>query len=266
MNAEENSLAYNGAMNDDKYSDDNAPITNDFLEKFYNHCANMIIDCWRLYKIKKQDKLSSHIAQSNINGKQLPTNNKTLINSDERPIPMLAKKQNKATIPLCTDADNPYVSLKGINKLDQPDEAAEPIISNIHKHDPTLIQNIKKQNSLNFVEENKREVQSGAKVVTEVKSCKYDDIPLPALSKVPQIAEVDRPLPTLKNKDKMPNNLDLAFPQEDKIIENQDISTKPKKAFLKRTKKYDPKEAIMSLNYIGKRKKKKQTHQHRKKT
>jgi hypothetical protein len=243
MNAEESSLVYNDAAVDDKNSNDNVPITNDFLEKFYHHCANMIIDCWRLYKIKKQDKLSNQPAQPNSNERQLPTNNKNMINSDERPIPMLAKKQNKAEIPRI--ADIPYVSSEDSNKIDQPDEIAEPIISNKLANDPSLIQNIKKQNSLNYLEENKREVQSGAKVVTETKSSKYDDTPLPAISKVSQIAEVDRPLPALKNKDKMPNKLDLDFPQDDNIIESQEKNCKPKKAFLKRTKKYDPKEAIM---------------------
>jgi hypothetical protein len=240
INAEENSLVNNGAPYDDKDSTDNAPITNDFLEKFYNHCANMIIDCWKLYKIKKQDKLANQSAQPNCNQKQTPINNNNIANSDERPIPMLVK-QTKGVLPQCTYSDNnPYNHLESSNKPDQIDEVAEPIIPN------KLIPNIRKQNSVNSLEENKKEVQSGPKVITETKSCKYDDIPLPALAKIPPIAEVDRPLPALKNKDKIPNKLDLDLPQQDdKTIESQENNSKPKKAFLKRTKKYDPKEAIM---------------------
>ncbi len=251
MRAEDDSLVCIESRCDEKTNHEHPPITNEFLEKFYNHCANIIIDCWRLHKKNQNKKQPIAKPLPNHNYRPKPPT----VNADERPIPMLKQKGNKP--PISHEDIEPNISAPD-NKTpsDQPDEFAEPLIKQKVVVEAMPHQNARKQKPIhkkpkedNLKDNSETPLEKPEKSI-EKPVCKYDEIPLPALSKKAPIAEMDRPLPTLKKKEKIATPVEMEEPLSDENAkadkgDEVDKGSKPKKAFLKRTKKYDPKQAIM---------------------
>ena len=259
MRAEDDSLVCIESRCDEKTNHEHPPITNEFLEKFYNHCANIIIDCWKLHKKNKSKKQPIDKPLPTHYNKPRPPPKETA-NVDDRPIPMLNKqKANKPPIP--HEEVEPNISAPD-NKIssDQPDEFAEPIVKQKVAVESMPNQNAFKKKPIHKKpkEDAFHEIPAETPIDTPLEKpiekpvCKYDEIPLPALSKkapISTIAELERPLPTLKKKEKAnPDEMEYPLTDENAKIDKADAEgngSKPKKTFLKRTKKYDPKEAIM---------------------